>query len=168
MVKIMFSSFFSFVGLGSGSGSNPGSNTGSGSGPYSEFTDISPKSEPSHTGPVLSPSLGPVLSPVSGPVFKVTEGDFSFITDEHTRSNLQHVYDATTRLGHWALFDTDPIGDNWLTASCHDTRINDIGNDPNVDKDGHTGYSMSFCLWHMRKIKKVGWINYVESFKKNN
>lgn len=82
-------------------------------------------------------------------------GNFGLHPD---RIMLMNMYDAITKLELWnwlERFTPDPNKGYMFTIT---PEIQEIAKQ--TDEMGHSGSSFAFCMRHMEKIAKVGWIEY--------
>jgi hypothetical protein len=90
--------------------------------------------------------------------------DFSFISDEHTRSLVINGYNAVNQLELWSwLKDFEPAANEGFAGSKH-PNVSMIGMkmESLPDAPGHSGSSFALTMRHLEYIAKNGMAKYKE------
>lgn len=88
-----------------------------------------------------------------------TPGDYTWYPDEQPiRDILKNMFDVVTKLNLWEwLRDFDPKPENGFEFS-ESSEIEALARE--TADMGHSGTSFGYCLGHMSRIAKIGWVEY--------
>jgi len=95
----------------------------------------------------------------------MTPGDFSTVSDEHTRMMYEDMYAAITAAEAWNWMCEDP-GEGGYMFSSHpmSAKINSCLN----DRTGHSGSSYAWTMRSMQNLAKLGWDNWILEVNKKS
>lgn len=89
--------------------------------------------------------------------------DFSFISDEHTRSLVINGYNAVNQLELWSwLKDFDPKDDGFMCSDHPNVIMIGMKMESLPDAPGHSGCSFGITMRNLEYIAKNGMAKYKE------
>ena len=93
-----------------------------------------------------------------------TEGDFSFIKDEMTRTAFTDAYSAIQKAEVWELVKAGPGDGGFMFGG---NAIRERIKPFYVDRVGHSGSSYAFTFRAMERLASIGWPAFVAEFIAN-
>lgn len=88
-------------------------------------------------------------------------GDFSFMNSNLDVRILTNIFNAFEKLDKWSFFDEGIKQKYGYSLLVHPT-VDLIASE--LDSDGHSGSSMSYCFMQMEKLHKIGWESFVNEY----